>query len=214
MGTFAIQKGATPPVRSAASVSTTLVVLAGLLAGLVLGIGIVAALLVWRRPVLGAAAAGQVVGAPVLGSLELDPRHADVRGLPQLYARLLRRSVNVVFLIGAESAEDDVPLVAEGLRGLARQSLAEGQEGFTRSGLTVVEEPSPTELAARPGDSLTLVLVPIGTRESSLRREAELDIDADSAAVVLVRRTSNAKGRLDLQRWARVGSKDSATTSQ
>jgi hypothetical protein len=183
-----------------------LVVLAGLLAGLVLGLGIVAALLVWRRPVLGAAAAGQVVGAPVLGSLEIDPKTGGVRGLPQLYTRLVRRSDCVVFLTGIGSSEDDVPLVADGLRGLARHSLSAEPNAPANSGLTVVEEPGADDLLSRPGSSLTLLLVSVGTPESSLRREAELQA-ADNAGVVFVRHAGTAsKRRLGLQRRGRVGS--------
>jgi hypothetical protein len=214
LGTFAIQKGATPPVRPVASVSPKLVVLAGLLAGLVLGVGIVAALLVWRRPVLSGGAAGQVVGVPVLGTLEVDPKAGEVRGLPHLYSRLLRRSACVVYLTEVRPNGDDVPLIAEGLRGLARQSLAEQQHDPTHSGFTVVEDASPTPLAARAGDSLTLLLVPVGTPEASLRREAELEVETDSTAIVVVRRASGPRGRTGSQRGAKVGSKDSATTSQ
>jgi hypothetical protein len=149
----------------------------------------------------------------VLGTLELDQRKGEVRGLPQLYLRLVRTAPCAVLLKSASSAVD-LPLIVDGLRELSRQALAEEPNGPVGPEFTVAEEPGSTTATGRPDGSLTLILVPVGTPESSLRRVAELDVDAETSAVVLVRSATTLNGRLDLQRWARVGSKGSATTSQ
>jgi capsular polysaccharide biosynthesis protein len=218
VGTFAVQSSATGTVRQIQVASSAFLVLAGLAAGLLVGVGIVAVLLTWRRPVLGARTAAEVTGAPVLGSVQLDGE--VVRGLPQLCRRLLASGVGVVYLAGPESEREERRRLATELRMLLLDSALEVVEGATEK-----------EMAAMPaGSSLTVLVVPIGTPDLVLRREAELHLDPGGTGVVLVRRQSRWRNPLSRpfrrrrtmappvkrprQGADRDGSKDSAMTSQ
>ena len=217
VGTFAVQSSAAGSVHQIQAVSAVFLVLAGLASGLLVGLGIVAVLLTWRRPVLSAGTATRVTGAPVLGFVQLDGR--AVRGLPQLCRRLLASGVGVVYLAGPESGSQERRRLATEMRML-----------LLDSDLEVVEGANQGELATRSGNLLTALVVPVGTPDSVLRREAELHLDPGSTGLVLVRRQARWKKPFSrpFRRGKKVappvnpsrhgaepvGSKDSAMTSQ
>ena len=217
VGEFAVQRGAQGSVREIRAVSGTFMVLGGLAAGLIVGMGIVALLLTLRRPVLSAGAATRVSGAPVLGTVQMDGR--VVRGLPQLCRRFLASGADAVYLVGPERAWKE-----------RRRLATELQVLLLDSDLEVVQGATETELAMRTGNPLPVLVVPIGTPVSVVRREAEVHLDPQHSGVILVRRQARWK-RLFPRRFRkgskvmpvvkpprqeteRVGSKDSAMTSQ
>lgn len=200
VGTFAVQSSAVPPAKPLPSVGWTPLVLAGLLAGLLVGVGIVGLVLTVRRPVLGAAGAEQVTGAKVLGSLQLDLVESRFTGLPHLVHTVARGATSLVYLAGPRSGREDRDLLGDELR---RLLAANGRGVRDGAGPRVVEDPSQLELAVRPPDSMTLLVVPTGIRESTLRREAETYLDPGSSGLVLVRRTGRFPATLLARRRAR-----------
>lgn len=217
VGTFAVTSSAGGTVRRTEALSLTFMVLAGVATGLLVGVGIVAVLLTWRRPVLSPRTATRVTGAPVLGTVQFHGR--DVNGLAPLCHRLLASEVGVVYLTGPENDR-------EGRRRLA----TEMQTLLLDTHLEVVEGATTRELATRSRNSLTALVVPIGTPDSSLRREAELHLDPGSTGLILVRNQGGWRNRFahpfrggnkaappvnaKPHPAGRVGSKDSAMTSQ
>jgi hypothetical protein len=203
IGTFAVQRSAAVPARAVSTVSWPPLVLAGIAAGLLVGLGVIGVLLAVRRPVLSPAAAGRVTGAPVLAGIEHRPGREEVPGLPQLCHSLLTSDVNVVFLTGPESATHDRLRLASQLR-KAMQGLPTEKAGTTLNHPRIVERPSPAELATRSENSLTLLVVPVGTGLGALARHAEQHLHAGSTGVVFVRHTGAL--RHSLRRLAGVGS--------
>jgi hypothetical protein len=189
MGTFAVQKSAPPTAVLASSVGTLPLVLGGALAGLVVGLGIVGALLAWKRPVLSPGAAQRVAGAPVLASVEIDRDH-EVRGLPQLCHGLTRGSARSVYLVGPEAGQEDRRHLADQLRDVLGPRVS-AAAGYT-AGIEVVEDPSQAELAVRPSGSVAVLVVPAGTSVPVVRREAELHLDPGSTGIVFVRRSGGS----------------------
>ena len=207
VGPFGVQRIATAPARPVSSVGGLPAVAGGLLAGLLLGVGLVAALLAWRRPVIDATAAARAAGAPVITTLQLT-RSQEFRGLSQLCHHLLHSSVDAVFLTGpgSGSGQSDRRRLAMQLRSLLtgpravtilrgdtgprkRPQEERKGSGSHASELLIVEEPTQAQLATRPANSLTLLVVPVGISEARLRRYVESYLDSDGAGVVLVRRS-------------------------
>ena len=203
VGTFAVQRPASTPAAPIPTVNIPLAVLAGEAGGLVVGIGCIAAFLAWRRPVLDAVTAERIAGAPVYGTVQLDPSSDEAKGLPQLCHRLLRTRAGVIFLVGHKWNRYDRSRLATELRGVlggprAVTVLSGGHQSFWgltpdareeghESDLLIVDGPTQTELAVRPDESVTLLVVPEGLSESKLRREAEYLLDPGPSGVVLVR---------------------------
>ncbi len=71
VGEFAVQTQALVPTQPLDGVERSWIVLAGALAGAVLGVALVALLTVLRRPVVAASDVEEAVGVPVVGTLEL-----------------------------------------------------------------------------------------------------------------------------------------------
>lgn len=71
VGQFAVQAAAVPPTEPLQSTSPALLVTAGALAGLMVGLGLAALLVVLRRPVLDDRDVGDAVGVPLLGLVEV-----------------------------------------------------------------------------------------------------------------------------------------------
>jgi hypothetical protein len=103
VGSFAIQRLAEPPSEPVAGLTGPMTMAIGLLAGLVGGVGLVALILVIRRPVLDSATAEIVAGAPVLGRVRLSARGGGIEGLPRLARRVHASAVDVLLLAGTRS---------------------------------------------------------------------------------------------------------------
>jgi hypothetical protein len=201
LGTFGLHQAAAEGVEQPSLRGVPLVA-AGLAAGLVAGVGIVAAILAWRRPVLGAATAERVAGAPVVASVQLDPGRDEIQGLPRLCHHLLHDAAPVIFLTGPRLAREDRHRLATELRSVlagprsvtvlagSHQSfwgLPPEKQGGPDADLLIVDGPTQAELMLRPPESLTLMVVPEGIPTNILQREAEYHLDGGRSGIVVVR---------------------------
>ena len=201
---FTVQQRATPPVKPVSNLSFPLAVAIGVLAGLLVGIGLVALLLVWRRPVIDADSAGHVTGAPVLARLRFGRSAGAARGLPRLCRRILSGGNGMLLLSGPRNTHSERQLLAADLAEVFARTgrvisdaddllptrVAESQE-LTRdtadpADIVILREPSAVDVAARPSTALTLLVVREGVSSSSLRKFADEYLDEGDAGVVLV----------------------------
>lgn len=203
VGSFAIQRLASPPVEPVERIGGAMSVAIGVLAGLAAGIGVVALLLVWRRPVVDAGGVRETTGVPVLGRVVLGGSHSRTRGLPQLVRLVNSGGTNVLFLAGPKNTRRARKQLATELRHVigwsrdvvwfegkgdqARKVHRADGEQRTHDPLVIIDDPTPAEVATRPASSLTLLVVREGIGQSALGREAEIYFDGESAGVVLVR---------------------------
>lgn len=218
VGTFAVTSSAGSTVRRTEAPTPTFLALVGVATGLLVGLGLVAVLLTWRRPVLSPRTASRVTGAPVLGTVQFRGRTVD--GLAPVCHGLLASGIDVVYLTGREKDREERRRLATEMQTLLLDTDLDVREGATTR-----------ELATRSSSSLTALVVPVGTADSILRREAELHLDPGSTGLVLVRRrragwkrsvrpfrrtpeVAASQATAPPQRPDRVGSKDSAMTSQ
>jgi len=176
VGPFAVQKHATPPATPAAALGRGAAATAGVLAGLVAGVGVVVLLLTVRRPVLSPAAAFDATGAAGFGRLVLARSGKGVRGLPQLVRNVRENPSEALLVVGPRRVG------AERRTLVAELSAILGPEG-----MTVIDQPSAAQMAARPESSLVLLVVPEGIAYASLRRQAEQYLDGHNCGVLLVR---------------------------
>jgi hypothetical protein len=211
VGAFALQRSASVPARPVPSTGAMSAVAVGIVAGALCGMGLIAAFMAWRRPVIDAATAEKATGAPVLATLKFTSS-GSVNGMPQLCQHLLRGTWEKVFLTGPPSSRDDRQRLSSHLRTLltgprAVTILPGGQSGSkARSGdersrgqgnaLVIIDGPTQVELARRAPGTLTLLVVPVGIRESQLRRLSEHYLDLDAAGIALVRQGSWLGARL------------------
>jgi hypothetical protein len=201
LGTYGLVRPAVS-AKPQASLKGLPLVAAGLVAGLVAGVGIVAAILAWRRPVLGASAAERVAGAPVVASVQMDPGQDEIRGLPRLCHHLLHDAAPVIFLTGPRLAREDRHRLATELRSVlagprsvtvlagSHQSfwgLPPEKQGGPEADLLIVDGPTQAELTLRPAESLSLMVVPDGIPTNVLQREAEYHLDGGRSGIVIVR---------------------------
>jgi len=105
VGVFAVQDHARVPTTADTSSSRALPLIVGVIAGFLLGGGIIGLILTVRRPLLGAGEAAELVGAPVLGTPILPAvrggRPIDVsavKGLASLAKRIMPARPAVVAL--------------------------------------------------------------------------------------------------------------------
>ena len=75
----------------------------GLTAGLLVGVGVVALLLLMRRPVIDVATAEQESGATVLGRITLDRGGTGASGMTQLCHRIVSEPTRMVLMAGPKS---------------------------------------------------------------------------------------------------------------
>lgn len=204
VGSFAIQRLATAPEEPVARVSGPLALGIGLLSGLTAGVGLVALLLVWRRPIVDASGAQETTGTPVFGRVLLTANRDGTRGLPQLCRLLVAGPTDTLLIAGPRSTRRDRRILADELGnvlGWTRSVVAlDPQDGLNRSlaqvgsrkagprEFVIIDSPSQVEVATRPDTSLVLLVVREGTPHASLRRQTEQYLDGGEAGVVLVHR--------------------------
>jgi hypothetical protein len=213
---FAVQRPATLPHRPAPTIDGFRAVLAGLLGGLILGLGLIISILVWRQPVLDATSAERATGLTVMAALSLGG--SEVRGLAHLSRRLLALSADEVVLAGPKAELADRHRIASDLRDLltgrvmvtdihgARQrSSHRPMQKLPARGRTITVnvsdgEPASAELTRLDRNALTLLVVPIGIGAARLRRLAEDVTDPTSAGIVLVRKDGHGVAGLTRRR--------------
>jgi hypothetical protein len=205
VGTFAVQDSAQRPARPLPKLlGGPLALVVGLLAGLVVGLGLVGLIVAVRRPVVGASAARAATGLPVMGRVRLGRRAAlDAGSLPAMRAlcrRLLAADQDVVLVAG--SRESEVYEVCANLKSLlasarvagsrrTRADEAEHGKGSSRElavpEIVAADPRSPELWVDRPGGRLlTLLLVPEGIRSSRLHLLVDQHASGGQAALALV----------------------------
>lgn len=198
-GSFGIQSLAFPPMTDNARPMTVAVVLGiGLSGGLALGVGVIALLLLVRRPVLGAWDAAEITGTSVLGAITLPrlrdgtaPRPQDVGVLVAVCRRLLADAPRVVLVTSAGSSvirRRQVSLtIAALLSRIAsvrvvteppdRIAWVEGAESGAPATpgrqITIVDGPSPSVVTDPVVRTAVILLVPFGVSEQALRSAAD-----------------------------------------
>ena len=120
VGVFAVQDHARVPVGADTSSSRALPLIVGVLAGFLLGGGIIGVVLTVRRPLLGGAEVAELVGAPLLGTPILPAvrggRPVDisaVKGLSALAKRVMPTRPAVVALAACGGEERYRTLLAQ-----------------------------------------------------------------------------------------------------
>ncbi|HET6560448.1 MAG TPA: hypothetical protein VFG72_01105 [Marmoricola sp.] len=195
VGTFAVQRAATPSPVPVSQNSPALAIVGGVLAGLILGVSAVIALVAWRRPVLDAATAERVAGVPVMGIVDVDDDQDAVRGVDELSRKVRHSSDGPVYMTGPAVARTERQLLADLLTRMnGHHRISEGTEPTSTASIThlngnrVVQDPTIHQLAGRPTGSLVLCVAPIGIPEAKLRRASETRFGTAGSGVVLVRR--------------------------
>ena len=204
IGSFAVQQLAQRPGQPVDRPSGVLTLALGVLAGLTAGVGAVAFLLVWRRPVIDVATAEEASDAAVFGRVLLASSRDFTRGLPHLCRRVLSGSADTLLLAGPRGTRRERRLLADILTDtLAPTRDVETWHGEAdlggngevpsarprRDRLMIIEDPTQDQLVRRPESSLTLLIVREGISQSALRRQVERYLDGGAEGVVLVRRT-------------------------
>lgn len=108
VGLFTLQSRAAPPPEPAQRYDGLVVALPiAFVAGIILGLAVVAGVLLVRRPVLDADGAVEATGVPVLGTVSLPrtrdddyPPHAEIPGIVPVCRRLLMAGAHTVVLVG------------------------------------------------------------------------------------------------------------------
>lgn len=202
VGSFAVSRLATPPTESIPRLEGPLAWAIGIASGLLAGFGTVALLLLLRRPVLDAVTAGLETGAPVLGRITLGRGGAS--GMTKLCHRILSQPTGMVLMVGPPDTRRDRQELADelvGCVGHVRRVIAMGSrepvDDYGSASLAVpsgtdelflLADASPVEVATRPDQSLTLLVLREGIPRTSLRELAQQYLDGGDSAVVLLRR--------------------------
>jgi hypothetical protein len=233
VGQFVPQRSASLPAKPVAKLAGgSLSVVIGLLAGLIAGLGVIALILVWRRPVLDAASAEEATNAPVLGRVRIPRRRdADVhefRGLVQLCRRVLSNPYETIMLVSPPQGTPQLRRLGAAMTSLLSSlhrirpangdelSAMPSNERSTSNGvpaappqLLVSEGTSAEQLATIPDAGLTLLVVPEGIALRALRDAAGEYFTGGPGGLVFVstdRRRSKTSGRS-----TKVDSGDKAT---
>lgn len=199
VGVFKLQHEAIDPVEAeepfrAAPYSLLL----GAFGGMVLGFGVICALLVWRRPVLHGSSS--VAGLPILGTVLL-PRGAragtdkitETVGVSAVARRVLARSADPVLLHSNDRHVEDRHLLAEALAKGLEWGLSAIRAGNDKPAnpsplVTVIDGIDPVDHFGVHEPAMVLAVVRVGTPYARVR-SLVADLDDSVAAVVLTRRT-------------------------
>jgi hypothetical protein len=207
VGSFAVQRLATRPTQPTATAGGGLFdVVLGMGAGLAAGVGMVALLLVWSRPVVDVESAKQAGSVPVLGRVVMGTSTEFTRGIPQLCRRILAGPTDRLLLAGPRQTRRErrqLTSVLTDALGWSREVVAPEPESDVnrclqqaptgtpgdKHRLVIINDPSQSEIASRPESSLTLLVVHEGISRSALRRQSEQHLDGGFEGIVLVRRS-------------------------
>ena len=179
----------------------------GLTSGLLVGFGVVALLLLVRRPVIDVATAEQESGATVLGRITLDRGGTGASGMTQLCHRIVSEPTRMVLMAGPKNMRrerhelaDELVFWLSRVRHVISIGSREPVEEFGAASLAdrtsrddelvIINDASPVDVATRPERSLTLLVVREGIPRSALHEQARQYVDGGSVAMVLVRRGS------------------------
>lgn len=214
-GEFVVQSEAELPVTPLPGFAggTSAIVIATL-AGALAGVGVIAMLLIWRRPVLDPDGAEEATGVPVLGRVRLPRGSGPVdlqaaAGITAVARRLLTGRSSLVLLASADKTapqrralllllrnvlgetRDVRVLQSDGVESNVHNGASTRRRGRVATGarqpeMILVDDPRSAEQAARPDESMLLLVVPEGVSLASLRHAAEEHLDGGAAGLVLV----------------------------
>jgi hypothetical protein len=208
VGSFQVTTVAQPPTAPLPHLAGgKWAVIFGLLAGAIAGVGVVALIVVIRRPVIDSGTAVDATDMPVLGRISMQ-RNAqggdDVKGVAALCRRLMAGDPDQVLVVGPPGAAESRRVLAASIASVLERSrrtrlLSDSDEqlGTDESDdvdseqpeLVVVAGPSPAQIANRSSRAITLLLVPAGISARSLRDTAENYDDGGVSGIVFTRLT-------------------------
>jgi capsular polysaccharide biosynthesis protein len=188
VGSFTVQANASTPKQTAVRLRALPYQRAvGLLAGLALGLSIVAFILVVRQPVIGAEDAVEVGGTPVFGTVVMRRRprwkRATVEGavgLVPLCRRLIGVGATRVLVVGPPRRQIETQRI------IAAMSAILDQADLPRP-LTIVDDVYLPDWLADPATTATLLVVFQGSSAASVRAVVTDYAAASLAGLVFVR---------------------------
>lgn len=209
VGLFAVQSRAVPPLDPVVPLpSLLLLVPIALIAGLLLGLAAVTALLVVRRPVLDAGAAYEATGIPVIGTVSVPRRRDDsepdlqaISGVVPVCRRLLTARVRSVILVGPAGStwrRRQLLVAMSAVLGRVRRvrTLLATEGGTAPPSDDAVDKPPelvlvdgsrPLEIVQLAGGTLTVLVVPSGTSTANLRAEVTRHLaGADTSRLLML----------------------------
>lgn len=206
VGSFSINRLATVPSEPMPTLAGPLAWVIGIAAGLLAGLGTVLALLMLRRPVVEATTVSQATGVTALGRITLGRGGDPSAGMNQVCHRILSQPTRMVLMVGPPDTrwarQDLTEELASWLGRVRRVSAVGSREPLDDYGsaslllpedpdvLIVLDDASPVEVATRPENSLTLLVVREGISRATLQEQAQQCLDGGNGAAVLVRRRS------------------------
>ena len=205
VGSFSVSELATGAPEPTPTLGGPVAWALGLTSGLLVGFGVVALVLLVRRPVIDVATAEQESGATVLGRITLDRGGTGASGMTQLCHRIVSEPTRMVLMAGPKSMRrerhelaDELVFWLSRVRRVISIGSREPVEEFGAASLAdrtaredelvIVDDASPVDVATRPERSLTLLVVREGIPRSALHEQARQYVDGGSVAMVLVRR--------------------------
>jgi hypothetical protein len=205
VGSFGVTTIAEPPVHPLPHLAAgKWAVIYGVLAGAVAGVGVVALIVVIRRPVIDSGTAVDATDMPVLGRVTMQTNTGgddDVKGVAALCRRLMASDPDQVLVVAPSGATrgrwELAASIASVLERVRRTRLVSGDEKVIddvddvvpeQPELLVVDGPSPAQLASRSSRAILLLLVPEGIGARSLRDAAESYDDLGTSGIVFTRR--------------------------
>jgi len=205
VGSFAITRLSTEPTAPLPRLAGPLAWGIGTASGLTAGLGVVGLILLLRRPVIDVVTAGEVSGTTSLGRITLGRHGAGATGLTQLCHRIVSQPTGLVLMVGPRNTRrerrDLAAELASWLNRVRRVVYMGSRDPVDEYGsaslaafsddvdqLIIIDDASPVEVATRPDESLTLLVVREGISSAALREQVQQYLDGGSAAVVLLRR--------------------------
>lgn len=204
VGSFAVTRLASKPTDPVPTLAGPVAWGLGTAAGLFAGVGAVGLILLLRRPVIDVAAAAEVSGTTALGRITLGRQGASATGLTQLCHRIVSQPTRLVLMVGPRNTRrerrDLAGELATWLNRVRRVVYMGSREPVDEYGsaslaafsdddqLIIIDDASPVEVATRPDESLTLLVVREGISSAALREQVQQYLDGEGAAVVLLRR--------------------------
>jgi hypothetical protein len=211
VGSFQVTTVAQPPTNPLPHLAGgKWAVIFGLLAGAIAGVGVVALIVVIRRPVIDSGTAVDATDMPVLGRISMQRNSQggdDVKGVAALCRRLMASDPDQVFVVGPAGAAESRRVLAASIASVLERSrrtrlLSDSDEQLGNDGshdgdseqpeLVVVAGPSPAQIANRSSGAIILLLVPAGISTRSLRDTAESYDDGGVSGIVFTRVTRRA----------------------
>lgn len=188
VGSFSVQANASTPKETAAGLRALPYQRAiGLLAGLALGLSIVAFILVARQPVIAAQDAAVVGGTPVFGTVVMRRRprwkRATVEGavgLVPLCRRLIAIGATRVLVVGPPRRQIETQRIIGAMSAILDQADLPQQ-------LTIVDDVYLPDWLADPATTATLLVVFQGSSAASVRAVVSDYAAASLAGLVFVR---------------------------